>query len=54
MQAVVFFRRSLDETTKQLSARHRLPDEDAARACEEIAGLTDRVLVGVDAAYDSN
>jgi len=54
MQAVVFFRRSLDETAKQLSARHRLPGEDAARAREEIAGLADRVLVGVAAAYDSD
>lgn len=52
MQAVVFFRRSLDETAKQLSTRHRLSDEDAARAREEIAGLADRVLVGVAAAYD--
>jgi excisionase family DNA binding protein len=54
IQAVVFFRRSLDETAKQLSARDRLPDEDAARAREEIAGLADRVLVGVAAAYESN
>ena len=52
MQAVVFFRRSLDETAKQLSARHRLSDEDASRAREEIAALADRVLVGVSAAYD--
>lgn len=54
MQAVVFFRRSLDETAKQLSARHRLTVEDAARAREEIASLADRVLVGVAAAYDNN
>lgn len=53
MQAVVFFRRSLDETAKQLSARHRLTDEDASRAREEIAGLADRVLVGVSAAYEA-
>jgi excisionase family DNA binding protein len=52
MQGVVFFRRSLDETAKQLSARHRLTDEEASRAREEIAALADRVLVGVSAAYD--
>ena len=52
MQAVVFFRRSLDETAKQLSARHQLSDEDVSRAREEIASLADRVLVGVSAAYD--
>ena len=52
MQAVVFFRRSLDETAKQLSARHRLTDEEASRAREEIAALADRVLVGVSDVYD--
>ena len=54
MQAVVFFRRSLDETAKQLSARHQLSEKDASRAREEIAGLADRVLVGVSTAYDQN
>ena len=52
IQAVVFFRRSLDETAKQLAQSHELPDADAARAREEIARLADRVLVGVAAAYD--
>lgn len=54
MQAVVFFRRSLDETAKQLSQRHQLSEEDASRAREEIAGLADRVLVGVSTSYEQN
>ena len=53
MQAFTFFRRSLDETAKQLSARHQLDQEAAARAREEIAALADRVLVGLASAYDN-
>ena len=53
MQAVTFFRRSLDETAKQLAERNQLSPEDAARAREQIAELADRVLLGVTAAYDS-
>jgi excisionase family DNA binding protein len=52
MQAFTFFRRSLDETAKQLSERKRMTADDAARAREEIAALADRVLLGVTAAYD--
>ena len=53
VQAVTFFRRSLDETAKQLAERNQLSPEDAARAREQIAELADRVLLGVTAAYDS-
>jgi excisionase family DNA binding protein len=52
MQAFIFFRRSLDETAKRLAERDRLDGADAARAREGIAGLADRVLLGVAAAYD--
>jgi excisionase family DNA binding protein len=52
MQAFTFFRRSLDETAKQLADRNRMSAVDAARAREEIAGLADRVLLGVTNAYD--
>ncbi len=54
MQAFTFFRRSLDETAKQLADRKRMSPEDAARAREEIAGLADRVLLGVSNAYESH
>ncbi len=54
MEAFTFFRRSLDDTAKQLAERNRLSAEEAARARERIAGLADRVLIGVTAAYDSS
>ena len=53
MEAFTFFRRSLDETAKRLAERDRLGAADAAKAREEIAGLADRVLIGVASAYDS-
>lgn len=52
VQAFTFFRRSLDETAKQLAERNHLIAEDAARAREQIAGLADRVLIGLTAVYD--
>ncbi len=52
VQAFTFFRRSLDETAKQLAERNRLSADEAARAREDIAGLADRVLLGVTSAYD--
>ena len=53
VEAFTFFRRSLDETAKQLAERNSMTAEAAARAREEIAALADRVLLGVTAAYDS-
>lgn len=52
MEAFTFFRRSLDETAKQLAERRSMTPEDAARAREEIAALADRVLLGISAQYD--
>lgn len=52
IQAFTFFRRSLDETAKRLAERNRMTAEESARAREEIAGLADRVLLGLTAAYD--
>ena len=52
MEAFTFFRRSLDETAKQLAERDRMDAEQAALAREQIAGLADRVLLSVTAAYD--
>ena len=52
VQAFIFFRHSLDETAKRLAERDRLDGADVARAREAIAGLADRVLLGVAAAYD--
>ena len=52
LKAFTFFRRALDDAAKQLAERSRLGAEDAATARAEIAGLADRVLLGVAAAYD--
>ena len=52
MEAFTFFRRSLDETAKQLAERDQMDAEQAAMAREQIGGLADRVLLGVTAAYD--
>jgi len=52
VQAFTFFRKSLDETAKQLSERNRLTADDAANAREAIAGLADRVLIGLTSVYD--
>ena len=52
VRAFTFFRKSLDETAKQLAERNRLTPEDASNAREAIAGLADRVLIGLTAVYD--
>ncbi len=53
VEAFTFFRRSLDETAKQLAERKSMSADEAARARAAIAGLADRVLLGVTAAYDT-
>jgi excisionase family DNA binding protein len=52
IEAFTFFRRSLDEAARHLAERNRLGPDEAADAREQIAGLADRVLLGVSAAYD--
>ena len=52
IQAVVFFRRSLDETARHLVVRNKLQELDAELARKEIAELADRVLLSVAASYD--
>ena len=52
IEAFTFFRRSLDETAKQLAELNHLAPEEAAKAREQIAGLADRVLLALTASYD--
>ena len=52
IQAFTFFRRSLDETAKQLADRSNMAPDEAAAAREQIAGLADRVLLSLTAVYD--
>ena len=52
VEAFIFFRRSLDDATKQASQRHGLSAGDALSACEQVTSLADQVLVGMTQAYE--
>jgi len=52
VEAFIFFRRSLDDATKQASQRHGLNAGDALTACQEVIALADQVLVGLTEAYE--
>jgi len=52
VEAFCFFRRTLDDATKQASQRQGLSGNDALLACEQVAALADRVLVGLTEAYE--
>lgn len=52
VEAFIFFRRSLDDATKQASQRHGLSAGDALGACEQVTSLADQVLVGLTEAYE--
>jgi excisionase family DNA binding protein len=52
VEAFIFFRRSLDDATKQASQRHGLSAGDALTACQEVTSLADQVLVGLTEAYE--
>lgn len=53
VEAFTFFRRTLDETTRQLAHREHLSAEDAASAWEQVSGLADVVLVAMVEAFDA-
>jgi excisionase family DNA binding protein len=52
VEAFIFFRRSLDDATKQASQRHSLSTGDALTACAQVTSLADQVLVGLTQAYE--
>ena len=52
LEAFTFFRRSLDESTRQACQRGGLSAEETLTACEEIMGLGDEVLLGMAEAFD--
>ncbi len=52
VEAFIFFRRSLDELTKQASQRHGLSAEDVLGACEQVHAVADQVLIGLTVAYE--
>jgi excisionase family DNA binding protein len=51
VEAFIFFRRNLDEATKDASQRHGLAPADAIDACQQVTSLADHVLVGITEAY---
>jgi len=52
VEAFIFFRRSLDDATKQATQRHGLSAADALGAYEQVTALADQVLVGLTEAYE--
>ena len=52
VEAFTFFRRSLDETTRQLAQREGLNAEESAEAWDQVSGLADNVLVAMMEAFD--
>ena len=52
VEAFIFFRRSLDDSTKQASQRHGLSAGEALGACEQVNAIADQVLIGLTEAYE--
>jgi excisionase family DNA binding protein len=52
VEAFIFFRRSLDDATKQATQRHGLSAADALSAYEQVTALADQVLVGMAESYE--
>ena len=53
VEAFVFFRRSLDDSTKRASQRNGLSADEAMLACEQVNTLADQVLIGMTKAYET-
>ena len=51
--AYIGFRKTMDETTRQMAARESLPAEEALDACGHVHALGDQVLLGIAAAYEA-
>jgi excisionase family DNA binding protein len=52
VQAFAFFRHSLDQAAREAGRKGSLPAEATLRACEQIGGLSDEVLIGIVEAYE--
>lgn len=53
VEAFIFFRRSLDDATRQASQRHGLSGSEAVGASTQVTALADQVLVGLAEAYET-
>ncbi len=51
VEGFIFFRRSLEDVTKQASQRHGLSTAEALSACEQIGTVADQALLGLAEAY---
>ena len=54
MEAFIFFRRSLDDATKQAIQRRGLSAAEAMGACEQMTALADQVLLGLAEAEEGS
>jgi excisionase family DNA binding protein len=52
LDAFTFFRKSIDETTRQAAQRSDLSAQETLEACQQVINLTDRVLFGIAQAYE--
>ena len=52
LEAFTFFRKSVDETTRQAAQRSALSPQETLEACGQVMGLTDEVLLGIAQAYE--
>ena len=52
VEAFIFFRRSLEDSTKQASRNHGLSADEALGACEQVNAVADQVLIGLTEAYE--
>jgi excisionase family DNA binding protein len=52
LDAFTFFRKSIDETTRQAAQRSDLSAQETLEACQQVISLTDRVLFGIAEAYE--
>jgi excisionase family DNA binding protein len=53
MHAFTFFRRSLDQSTKQALARAGTPPAGSVETCEQVMVIADEVLLGIAGAYET-
>jgi excisionase family DNA binding protein len=53
LAAFMFFRRSLDETARQVAVRSGLSTEETVDGLEQIADLADEVLLAITEAYEA-
>ncbi len=52
VEAFIFFRRNLDDATRQAGQRQGATAADAVDAREQVLGLADQVLIGLAEAYE--